>query len=224
MDNSKRHRKLNLNAPIMSTRRIGSGAADTSSSLGKVQNTSQRVPFSWEKEPGKPKDLEMNGLELPPSCHCCFLRKEQCCLSYFPRKELDDQSYIGYCCDEEDDVFSLSEALDIVQRKSECDNNNGLKLKLAECNGYQSPTYLINRFLPDATALAASSVLHFTNNFKEKVCDSSYAYGSSSSPKGCGLEDFLPRLTMKHNQQNFKQKKYRSSVYIPCTNVEKDVL
>ena len=71
MDHSKRHRKLNLNAPIMSTRRFGSVVADTSSSLGTFQNTSERVPFSWEKEPGKPKDTERNGSKIAP-CHRLF--------------------------------------------------------------------------------------------------------------------------------------------------------
>ncbi|CAL5210789.1 unnamed protein product [Lathyrus oleraceus] len=267
MDHSKRHWKLNLNAPIMSTRRLGSVVADTSSSLGTFQNTSERVPFSWEKEPGKPKDTERNGSKLAATCH-----------RLFPRKETADQSDIlDNACDEMDDkddlfsdamddVFSLSEALDIVQRKSEkahSDINEGLKLKLAECNGYQSPTYLINRFLPDATALAASSsALQFHSDFAEKVCDScsypecylsesgrhshSYAYASgssSSSPKGCGLEALFPWRTMKHKfcavespvlpcstttnlprtQRESRQKKHRSSAYIPCTNVKKDV-
>ncbi|CAI8601106.1 unnamed protein product [Vicia faba] len=269
MDHSKRHRKLNLNAPIMSTRRFGSVVADTSSSLGTFQNTSERVPFSWEKEPGKPKDTERNGSKIAP-CHRLFPRKEAA--------EAEDQSDIlDNACDEMDDkddlfsdamddVFSLSEALDIVQRKSEkahSDINSGLKLKLAECNGYQSPTYLINRFLPDATALAASSsALQFHSDFAEKVCDScsypecylsesgrhshSYAYASgssSSSPKGCGLEVLFPWRTVKHKfcavespvlpcstatnlpktQRDSRQKKHRSSAYIPCTNVKKDV-
>jgi len=274
MNHSKRHRKLNLNVPIMSTRRLGSIVADTSlssSSLGTFHNTSERVPFSWEKEPGKPKDAERNGSKLPP-CH-----------RLFPRKEVADQSDVENGCDGEDyidnnddlysdamdDVFSLSEALDIVQRKSEkahSDNNNSLKLKLAECSGYQSPTYMINRFLPDATALAASSsALNFHSDFEENVCNTcsypecylsesgrhsnSYAYAScsSSSPKGCGLETFFPWRTMKHkfcaiespvlpcsttttnlqkhqrNSRESGQKKQRSSAYIPCTNVKKDV-
>ncbi|KAJ1419310.1 hypothetical protein SESBI_15267 [Sesbania bispinosa] len=195
----KRPRKLNLNAPLLSTRRLGSVVKDTScsaSSLGTAQNTSERVPFSWEKAP---------------------------------------------------------EALDIVQKRSEnahSDNNEGLKLKLAESNGYQSPTYMINRFLPDATALAAASTLHFPSNLDGKVCDTCnyqecYHSGSArhsyaSSPKGCGLELLFPwrmkhklcsmdspvlpcSTNMQKHQRSSKQKKHRSSAYIPCTNVKEDV-
>ncbi|XP_027337248.1 uncharacterized protein LOC113850938 [Abrus precatorius] len=259
----KRPRRLNLNAPLLSTRRLGNSlVADTScssNSVGGIQNTSERVPFSWEKAPGKPKDIESRDdthdggtprLRLPP-CH------------WFPPKKAAAADVDNGSSDEDDnkddvfsdamDVFSLSEALDIVQRKSETahsDNNDGLRLKLQESNGYQSPTYMINRFLPDATALAASSTLHFPSNFEERVCDTwsypeCYPSGSArhsyaSSPKGCGLELLFP-WRMKHklctmespvlpcstnvqkHPRNSKQKKHhRSSAYIPCTNV-KDV-
>ncbi|XP_061368258.1 uncharacterized protein LOC133311257 [Gastrolobium bilobum] len=270
----KRPRKLNLNAPLLSTRRHGcSVVADTycsSSSLGAVQNTSERVPFSWEKIPGKPKDMEKSD-------------STQDADTPFPPKEVANETDVdnnngdvafhdiddGYCDgddnkDDDDvfsdamDVFSLSEALDIVQKKSENahnnDNNDCLRLKLAESHGYQSPTYMINRFLPDATALAASSSssLNFHSNFEDKVCDTcsyyhecsvkgstSHSY-SSSSPKGCGLEFLFP-WRMKHklcamknpvlpcstnlqkHQRSSKQKKNRSSTYVPCTNVKEDI-
>ncbi|WJX42935.1 hypothetical protein P8452_30108 [Trifolium repens] len=241
MDRSKRHRKLNLNAPIMSTRRFGSVFADTSSSSlgGTFQNTSRRVPFSWEKEPGKPKDCS----KLPP-CHRWFPRKESADQpdvgnDYDDRDDIDNKDDIF--SDAMDDVFSLSEALDIVQRKSEkahSDNNDGLKLKLAECSGYQSPTYLINRFLPDATALAASSsALNFHSDYEENICNTcsypecylsesgrhshSYAYASgssSTSPKGCGLEVLFPWRNMKHKFCSIE------SPVLPCsatTNLQK---
>lgn len=242
----KRHRKLNLNAPILSTRRLSSVvAADTSyssSSLGTIQNTtSERVPFSWEKEAGKPKYMERSVPELP-SCH------------WFPSNETpesDADNVDDFFSDAMDDVFSLSEALDIVQKRTEkenSENNDGLKLKLAESNGYQSPTYMINRFLPDATALAASSsALNFPTNFEENVWDTcSYSArhscdSSSLSPKGCGLDLLFPWMkhkfcavespvtpcstNLQKHQRDSKQKKHRrsSSSYIPCTNVKKDI-
>ncbi|XP_020236239.1 uncharacterized protein LOC109815840 [Cajanus cajan] len=270
----KRPRKLNLNAPLLSTRRLGSPVVgDTScssNSVGAIQNTSERVPFSWEKAPGKPKETDRRDnttqdsstprLRLPP--HRWIPPKEAA------ESEADDDDIAFHdqqdgSCDgnvnKDDsfsdamDVFSLTEALDIVQKKSEdahSENNDRLRLKLAESNGYQSPTYMINRFLPDATALAASSALHFSSNLEDKVCDTCsysecYISGSkrhsyASSPKGCGLELLFP-WRMKHklcaiespvlpcstnlhkHQRNSKQKKHRSSAYIPCTNVKGDI-
>ncbi|XP_057458144.1 uncharacterized protein LOC130748911 [Lotus japonicus] len=249
----KRPRKLNLNAPLLSTRRLGAVVADTSyssSSLPTVQNTSDRVPFSWEKAPGKPKDMERSDSNqdggtprprLPPGHQ--FPPKEA------PEDDLDSGDLAFHekddGCDGDDDdnkddffsdaidVLSLSEALDIVQKKSEHiaqnENHKGLKLKLAESNGYQSPTYMINRFLPDATALAASSALHFTSNVEEKEsdrCSYSQCYLSSSarhnsinsyasSPKGCGLELLFP-WRMKHKLCAME------SPVLPCsTNLQK---
>lgn len=270
----KRPRKLNLNAPLLSTRRFGNSAVgDTSCSshsVGAVQNTSERVPFSWEKAPGKPKDSERSEntqdedtprLRLPP-CHWfppTGAGKANVDHGEITLNDQGDDSY--YDNDNNDDifsdamdVFSLSEALDIVQKKSEnahSDNNDRLRLKLAESNGYQSPTYMINRFLPDATALAASSAMHFSTNFEDNVCDTcsyqechikgSTRHSYASSPKGCGLELLLPwRMKHKlcsiespvlpcstnmhkHHQRSSKKKKHRSSTYIPCTNMKGDV-
>ncbi|KAL9303698.1 hypothetical protein ACSQ67_020961 [Phaseolus vulgaris] len=266
----KRPRKLDLNAPLLSTRRLGSSVlvGDSSCSTNSVcaiQNTSDRVPFSWEKAPGKPKVTEnvntQDGgtprLRLPPS-HW-LLSKEASETDVDDANDAfhdqGDASYEGN--DSKDDmfsdamdIFSLSEALDYVQKKSEnvhSEKNEGLRLKLAESNGYQSPTYMINRFLPDATALAASSALHFSSNFEDKDCDACGSYPEcytrhsyASSPKGCGLELLFP-WRMKHklcamespvlpcstnlhkHQRSSKHKKHGSSTYIPCTNVREDI-
>ncbi|BAT97455.1 hypothetical protein LR48_Vigan11g104500 [Vigna angularis] len=266
----KRPRKLDLNAPLLSTRRLGCSVVGDSScssySVCAIQNTSERVPFSWEKAPGKPKVTERNcstqdggtpRLRLPPS-HWLLSRKAS-------ETDVDDANDAfhdqgdGSCVGNDNrddifsdamDVFSLSEALDYVQKKSENvhnEKNEGLRLKLAECNGYQSPTYMINRFLPDATALAASSALHFSRNFEDKDCDTCGSYPEcymrhsyASSPKGCGFEFLFP-WRLKHklcaierpvlpcssnlhkHQRSSKQKKPGSSTYIPCTNVKEDI-
>ncbi|XP_019412939.1 PREDICTED: uncharacterized protein LOC109325195 [Lupinus angustifolius] len=133
------------------------------------------------------------------------------------------------------DVLSLSEALDIVQltEKVHSESNDGLRLKLAECNGDQSPAYMINRFLPDATALAASSSINCSNDFNKKMIDTA-SYASSS--KGCGPEILFP-WSMKHklcaikshilpyskksvqkHQHSSKHKKHCSSIHKVCTN------
>jgi hypothetical protein len=55
-----RPRKLNFNAPLLSTKRLSYSDLPVSSSLSNSVDTMQntRVPFSWEQSPGKPKDLE----------------------------------------------------------------------------------------------------------------------------------------------------------------------
>lgn len=270
----KRPRKLNLNAPLLSTRRLGFSvvAADTScssNSLCTVQNAGERVPFSWEQAPGKPKDVILERNDSTQDCDtprptlppCLWHQTKEA-----SEAEVHDSNHAFHDQDDDDnkddvfsdamDVFSLSEALDIVQKKSENvhsdkNKNDGLRLKLAESNGYQSPTYMINRFLPDATALAASSALHFPCNLDKRVCDTCsyhecYISGSSrhsyasNSPKGCGLEVLFP-WRMKHklcamknpvlpcstnlqkHQHSSKQKKHRSSAHMPCTNVKDDI-
>lgn len=240
-------RKLNFNAPLLSTKRLSysgiTGPSCLSNSLDTVQNT--RVPFSWEQSPGKPKDIERSNSvhdgdtprpRLPP---CLWQPPKEAAAAGVsngvPAFDQDDG------CDGDDDndnddddkkndvfadaldVLSLSEALDIVQQSEKAahsDNNVGLRLKLEECNGDQSPTYMINRFLHDANALAASSVLHLSN----EVCDTwnheaclkgSVRHSCDSTSKGCGLGSFFS-WRMKHKFCAIK------SPVLPCSpNVQK---
>ncbi|XP_054779695.1 uncharacterized protein LOC129287528 [Prosopis cineraria] len=268
----KRPRKLDLNKPLLSTKRLSIVVADTScssTSVGKtVQNNTseERVPFSWEKAAGKPKDADDHNeeetprLRLPP------------CLWHSPNQEpeadeadmgddhhrdegcVDDGSSGGGGDDEEKfdsdflsdamEVFSLSEALDIVQKSEKARRksaNEGLRLRLEEesNNGNESPNYLIKRFLPDATALAASSTLHFSKSMMDKkICDSSSSYLEAyvASPKGCGLEVLFP-WRLKHKlcamkspvlpcsgtsmqKQHQNRRKVRRSAHKDCTKCE----
>ncbi|KAI9077764.1 hypothetical protein K1719_040250 [Acacia pycnantha] len=240
----KRPRKLDLNKPLMSTKRLSIVVAHTScssTSLGKktVQNNTsveeERVPFSWEKAAGKPKDVgdyhneeETPRLRPPP------------CLWYPPNQEPEAENESDKACvaaddDDEDDekfdsgvltdameVFSLSDALDIVQKSERARRrsaNEGLRLKLEEDsnnnNGNESPNYLIKRFLPDATALAASSTLHFPESITDnKICDSSGSFVGAyvDSPKGCGLEVLFP-WRLKHKLCAMK------SPVLPCSSI-----
>ncbi|KAK7816618.1 hypothetical protein CFP56_043899 [Quercus suber] len=152
--NSKYPRKLNFNAPLLSIRRTGGYTDEEQSctnSRGMLANASDdRIPFSWEQAPGKPKDL------------------------------------------------------DRAEKVQEFDS---LKLKLAESRGSESPNFIIRRFLPDATALAASSALAFSKSFNKRpsrqcncpeACELHPVIGQSyDSPKGCGLEILFP-WRMKH--------------------------
>jgi hypothetical protein len=244
-----RPRKLNFNAPLLSTKRLSYSDLPVSSSLSNsvdtVQNT--RVPFSWEQSPGKPKDLERgdsigDGDTPRPRLPPCLWRP----LKVAAEPDVDI-GVIAFdkddgCCDGDDDddnrktdvfsdafdVLSLSETFDIIQQSEmaiKSHTNDDLRLKLQESNGDPSPTYMINRFLPDANALAASSVLHFSNDFNKNVCDTrnheACLTGSdrnscaSSSPKGCGL-GLLFSWGMKHKFCSIK------SPVLPCsTSVEK---
>ncbi|MED6209856.1 hypothetical protein PIB30_058701 [Stylosanthes scabra] len=260
MDSLKQHRprKLNLNAPLLSTRRYYGFSSPSSNSLsaGAVLQNDHGVPFSWEQAPGKPKsnhksdysasaeaESDTPRLTLPPPPDVGFVSGDD---------DEDDEDYSDAM-----DVFSLSEALDIVQKKSERKNSGGggggknnstnnneslLRLKIQESNGYQSPTYMINRFLPDATALAASSALHFPSNCDEKGCetcsyqecclsssarsssavrnnngynenhDQTYSYSLSSRSCYCGLEVLFP-WRVKHKLCSMK-----SPVLMPPIN------
>ncbi|KAJ7961187.1 DUF688 family protein [Quillaja saponaria] len=252
--------KLDFSAPLLSTRRLGcSTAADTpcSNSLGTAQSTSERIPFSWEQAPGKPKDLERKGdinneeatprLRLPPSL-------------WHPPKEAtdadsDDTEDVlydqdDYIDDQDDvfsdaiDVFSLSEAIDIAQKSEERHELDGLKLKLPESSDNHSPNYIIKRFLPDATALAASSSLNIDDKFCYSANPHPEAYvprqvkqSYAASPKGCGLEILFPwRMKQKlcgikspvrqcstvvqKNQCRENQKKQCSSAHESFTNTK----
>ncbi|KAL1321740.1 hypothetical protein HN51_066619 [Arachis hypogaea] len=261
-------RMLNFNAPLLSTRRLANSVV-AGTSLSMLQSTS--IPFSWEQAPGKPKnqersnnihdrDVETPRLQLPP------------CLQHLPRAAAEadlGNAVLSFDqddgCDGDDDddddnenkknsevysdameLFSLSEALDIVVQQSETNHsssNDVLRLKLSESNVDQCSSYMINRFLPDATALAASSSAHFPNNgYNKKGCDtcSNSRHSYASSPKGCGLQLLFP-WRMKHklcaikspvmtcstkvqkHQQSLKNKKHCSSVHKTSKSIKGDI-
>lgn len=241
-------RKLNFNAPLLSTKRLGYSDFAVPSCLTSSLDT-VRIPFSWEQVPGTPKDSarvdSIDDVETPrPRLPPCLWRPIKVAAEPDVGVLAFDQD--GGCDGDDDDdcdfnnkktdvfsdafdALSLSEAFDIIQQsetKAHSDSNDGLRLNLEEFNREQSPTYMINRFLPDANALAASSVLHFSNDFDKKVCDtwnhdevclrcSGRNSCASSSPKGCGL-GLLFSWGMKHKFCSIK------SPVLPCsTNAQK---
>jgi len=266
--NPRYPRKLNFNAPLLSTRRIG---GNYTGEEGVFQTASDhRIPFSWEQAPGKPKDSERGDIHggdetprprLPPCRWHPSIDATNNHHDDHDQAVINDHHHDDGCDgdgdvdvdDEENDdaafsdamdVFSLSEAIDIVTKAEKVDESsfNGLKLKLAECRGNESPNFIIKRFLPDATALAESSALSFSKSFNKKFpkpCDYPEACGqSSASPKGCGLEILFP-WRMKHKlcgikspirqdslnvqpQWRAKQKKQYCSFANVFSNVDKD--
>ncbi|KAK7395077.1 hypothetical protein VNO78_15619 [Psophocarpus tetragonolobus] len=262
----KRHRKLNFNAPLLSTKRICfSGVADTSFSSSLLDSTvlNTSVPFSWEQAPGKPKTMERSDNIYDGDIDTPRLRPPPCLWHPLQEAAKTDASNDVLAfdqdngCDGDDegddkkndvytnamDDLSLSEASDIMQQSEAAHDDSNLRLKLAEFNGGQSPTYMINRFLPDANALVASSSVHFSND--DRVCDTfnheghlkgSTRHSYACSTKGCGLEFLFswlmrnklcaiksPVLSSYTNVQNHrhssKHKNHRSSADKPCKNV-----
>lgn len=220
-------RKLDFNLPLLSTRRLGvfPGANSRIAS----QDTGDGIPFCWEQAPGKPKNLEINDIregdtprpKLPP-CRWQPQKKplpKPNALNIHAHDDgcdadVDDN---GDAEDEDDvysdavDVLSLTEAIDIVQKAEDHQEAmDSLNLESVESRGGQSPNFMIERFLPDATAIAASSALYSAKNLNRKLpyfC-SNYAEeynsqtvvgscSSEASQKGCGLELLFP-WRMKH--------------------------
>ena len=200
--------KLNFNAPLLSTRHPVAGIS-RNLSQGTSRDTSTGVPFSWEEAPGKPKDtarFESEDDDLPPP----------------PPGLPPGRRHQHYDADVDDgdvdldldadvfsdaiDMFSLSDALDhIVEAAAEKvqaldgGGGGGLNPEALEFSGSESPNFIIQRFLPAAQALAASSAaLNGSNNcpristHPEEDWGVGRSYSSAPSSRVCGLEFFFP--------------------------------
>ncbi|KAL7585824.1 uncharacterized protein LOC111906735 [Lactuca sativa] len=171
-------RKLNLDAPLLSTRRPNSLTSHVNSRRASWDSRN-RVPFSWELSAGKPKDAGADQVPddfpIPPPPG---------------RKLVENDQYDG----DDDfsdaiDTFSLSAAIDMVESAEMAKRSTGNMLagmSLEPC-GNESPSFIIQRFLSDAKALAISSGLPIAKNIsnqQEKSCKPQIIH---TSPKGCGL-------------------------------------
>ncbi|KAM5560498.1 hypothetical protein ABKV19_021586 [Rosa sericea] len=152
--------------------------------------------------------------------------------NYVDDPDFDDEAFSDAI-----DVFSLSEAIDIVEKKAqrEHDHSDALKLKLAESSEMNqlSPNYIIERFLPDAAALAASSAINLSvsqinsnqklcypwNYPEPEACVSRTVGQAHSSPRGCGFFPWRmkqyklcgiksPVVCSQQPQSSVKQKKH----------------
>lgn len=249
---------LNFNAPLLSTRRPANSASlELSCPSIRCRNSTSgdahhRIPFSWEKAPGKPKDEAKSSTrddendtprpKLPPSLwrYQQFISTATTTTTTTTTKNVgnndDDDGCDGYVDDHYNDddeydvndgpdydifsdavdVLSLSEAIDIAERSQKAQESSattdGLRLKIIEESrrDNQYPDFIIQRFLPDAAALATASALSAMSlkkscdDFRKSQMTSSSTNServstttSYSSPKGCGLELFFP-WRMKH--------------------------
>lgn len=192
-------RKLDLNAPFLSTRRI---ELPRLSSRRASWDTCNRVPFSWEQTPGKPK----GGLKTYDEEHCDVLPPKLPPCRWHPAPELaltrddslesDTKNDQERRCDQGDfsdaiDIFSLSESVDFFDRDVD-------DFDTRESSSTQSPSFIIQRYLSDAKALAAASSAVIPGSTSNNNYHSSRTVRQSySSPKSCGLDIFFP-WRMKH--------------------------
>lgn len=214
-------RRLDYNAPFLSTRRPN-GAASLqfvrTASRGTWRDTSNRVPFSWEQIPGKPKevgncdtvDIDVPTPKLPPSRWnppketTKVRNRDQCHVDKDndddEEEELNsDEGCDGDVDDDGHDVFS--DAIDVFSlgESTYCNGLGRLNLEIEGSRGAQSPSFIIQRFLPDAAALAASSsALTIAKNLNKRIPPSGNSSGRSCvtqpypSPKSCGFDIFFP--------------------------------
>lgn len=205
-------RKLDLNAPFLSTRRPSGLTAIELPRLNTRRSswdTSNRVPFSWEQSPGKPKgglkiydsrDVEVPPPKPPPGRWHPLMDSATNRNDHGHGHGVDDHNHDevddGFDGDVDDDyaidIFSLSESIDIFENVGTTNFNS-----TRESSAIHSPSFIIQRYLSDAKALAAASgaILPVEINHNHNV---SRSVGSSfASPKSCGLDMFFP-WRMKH--------------------------
>ncbi|KAJ0987632.1 hypothetical protein J5N97_005988 [Dioscorea zingiberensis] len=217
--------KLDLDAPLMSTRRLCSHTSDMISSVIQTSETSRRVPFLWERAAGVPKEdpvvLDHSDVEeiLPPKPPPYRYRNPSTEDIKVDDNVLGDDGS-DYDC--EDEVF-----LDALDNLSLSESMPSLR---------RSPSFIMDRFLPAANALAAASSTfqvpkkmkrrrasshpheqrspeelkkprlkqqqqqcNVTNSKLELQC----VPRSQSPSKACGLMLFFP-WSLKHNLCGFK--------------------
>lgn len=118
----------------------------------------------------------------------------------------DNSSGSGYVLSDGVDVLSLSEAIDIVE-KAEIAHKFSDELKVKQLklyqqqeeersNGSYNRSFMMERFLPDATALAAASSALNCHAFSPQRV----ARRPLSPPKGCGLDVLFPWRIKYHHQ------------------------
>lgn len=249
MMDMNRSRRLNFNAPFLSTKRHLTQEKHT----GQFQEAS--VPFCWETTPGMPKnssllkhdsESETPRLKLPPgrlkvyystfsilgfSIQSLIINNlfsdlqlhgngenvdfDDASESVTPArllrlKKRENQVHFHQTNQDVVDVLSLTQAIDMVEPPKDSvsesddgssgggDSNGYLTMESTERSEDMSPSYIIERFLPDAAALAAvTSAASQKRKKKLSYFNAATVRQSCFSPKACGLHVLLPWST-KH--------------------------
>lgn len=240
-------RQLNLNVPLLSTRRSPTGL---SSSLAHTAPTSMdatnMVPFSWERIPGEPKEMETDRgssfdatppPKLPPgrwqpipteeaiystivgsghaANHCCQGSGSLCDDHGGVSSGIDCEYRDGeQCCSYAIDIFSLGESTSGEDAEDNCRDgateDRQSALGESNYNGCHSPNFMMQRFLPDAQAIAEASVMNkapplpsdASSNFSRAV-RIKRSYDSPKGGCGLGLSSFFS-WRMKHKPCSVK--------------------
>lgn len=200
------HGQLHLHTPLLSTRRFaGLPRLNTKRSDSDIEHgcdTSRRIPFLWERVPGTPKfsDGQDHSTDEPPQPP-----KLPPGRLHHPCKEGD----VGHNNDDDDDNDAYLDAIDMVSffesfgtEDTGIGGVSGLDSKAVQLQskGDHSPSFIMNRFLPAANALANSS----KKSSKKVTKKESPKHPSSTSklrigmvshrpfspPKSCGLVFF----------------------------------
>ncbi|XP_019186470.1 PREDICTED: uncharacterized protein LOC109181172 [Ipomoea nil] len=233
-------RKLDFSAPLLSTRRpptprkrgliLPAGSGDNPAPL--AVDVNNRIPFSWEQIPGKPKETDDQAssddvpLPKPPpgrwyprnyggsrsDCDCCEQRRH--CDNYDGDVEDGGNRELRYS--DALDVFSLGESSSSSDNNAgDGDNNNGNNVggdrtMCLAAGGNFEPDLIFLRFLKDAKALAAESLIngcdvnetaayaasdhhhHRSGSCFARALSAGQGYEYSSCSKACGLDIFLP--------------------------------
>ncbi|PKA51886.1 hypothetical protein AXF42_Ash008115 [Apostasia shenzhenica] len=198
---------LHLDVPLISTRRAATPAAAVPYPSEYSLDTSRRVPFLWERVAGVPKDRRNQYNEkfefFPPKPPPGRRRPPAGEMGGFNIEEDDDGN--------DGDVDSWSRSGTAGEEEEDDD-----KVSLQEMGVHRSPSFIMSRFLPAASAMAA----HSTNRrapvplsrrlqrelSKSRQCRSASASASAPAAdriqeahrpplppwKACGLEVFLP--------------------------------
>ncbi|KAL6003180.1 hypothetical protein ACLOJK_023403 [Asimina triloba] len=176
-EKKKWHDTLDLDSPLLSTRRVGGNGVicPHSSCCSDVEQQRLRVPFLWERVPGDPIHVEEPPPPPPPLP--MRLPKPPPCRWHPPVNMVngDDDGNDGDDDDDDEDEDDDDLFLDAIDRaslsESSLDNHcstsraSGMEglidLKAIEsCSDQYSPNFIMRRFLPAATALAAASSIH----------------------------------------------------------------
>jgi Protein of unknown function (DUF688) len=200
------------------------------------------VPFSWESSPGVPKDSGQRDLfsdkeldQLPPRPPPCRWHPSNGDATKDCDGDLSEgSSDYGDASSDAFDRVSLSEQLGIAGRLS---SFRDLGLKDIEEIRNQSPSFIMDRFLPAANAIASSSVIekskHKAQRNKQTKRDMSSPqtnngmvqmvpfkedrdFHKEMSSRACGLMVFFP-WKMKPIVCGFKNPAFRDQM--PSANI-----
>ncbi|KAG2618656.1 hypothetical protein PVAP13_3NG079722 [Panicum virgatum] len=184
-----------LEAPLPTPRRSCGGrsaAADASPRRG-------HVPFKWESSPGVPKgaagagggkEREVPPLPKPPPGRCggpCRAR------AYHHSNSTDSSS------DRDDDTFS-----DALDRISSADRLAALSARLSAIDGVlgsrRSPSFIMDRFLPAANAIATTSADKHPRRSPQRHSKSTHAKDAAEAAAGARHVAHIRRRSLSREQ------------------------